>query len=104
VNGQDLANAVVRYFDLYSRKRTTVAAGMAKTAGSTPPWWWQLLLYLALLAGIFAKGLLDYFTGKAVDPFNWGRSFAAVVASLVAFPGAYKAAMAESGPGFVQLD
>ena len=60
-------------------------------------------MYVALLVGILTKGVLEYFAGRVPDPFNWGRLFTAFVAAFMAFPGTYKAAMEESGPGLVQL-
>jgi hypothetical protein len=101
----DIVNGVIRYFDLFSRRRSTVAQALSdgETEKTVPSWWWQLLLYLALLAGIFTKGVLEYSAGRAPDPFDWGRIFFALVAATIAFPGAYKAAMEEAGPGLVQI-
>ena len=97
-------NTITRYFDLFSRCRTTNVEALSEgDDDKAPSNWWLLAIYLALLAGIFAKGLLEDFAKETPEPWNWGRIVTAIILSITSFPGVYKTAMEESGPGFVQL-
>ena len=90
---------VVGYFDLFSRHRSTVAEATSGSTETPPSVLWQVALYLALLLGIYAKG---YLVDSGTPPSN-GRFLAAIIAAVVAFPGAYRSAMESAGPGLVQL-
>jgi hypothetical protein len=99
-----MINSIIRYFDLFSHYRTTVPKAQAGGKKNQPTAGWQLSLFLSLALGIFAKGLLEYLVGNSQSPVvSWSRLVLAIVAAIVAFPGAYKHAMDESGPGLVQL-
>jgi hypothetical protein len=97
-------NSIIGYFDLFSKFRTTIPEGRAGEGKGRPTLVWQLALFLSLAIGIFAKGFLEYLAGKAqAVVVSWPRAIIALVAAIVAFPGAYKQAMDEAGPGLVQL-
>jgi len=99
---QSLLNSVATYFDLFSDYRITAGVAQAgkkekRTIG------WELALFGSLALGIITKGWFDYLAGRADMPFgSVPRMVAALVAAIITFPGAYKAAMKESGPGLVQ--
>jgi len=97
---------VIRYFDLFSEFKTNLPAFQATTKKKkhTPTFLWLLSLYLALALGVFAKGSLEWMTGKSQSVVvSWSRVMLALVTAVLAFPGAYKNSMDDCGPGFVQL-
>ena len=99
----DSINRGIRYFDLFSYSRTLALKGLADGA-QRASFGWQVALYVALVLGIFAKGYLEYLAGKAGAPIpSLARLAVAVIAGIVAFPGAYRSAMDGNNPGLVQL-
>ena len=92
---------VVRYFDLFSRYRTTVARGES-TAGQAPSNAWLVAHYAALCAGILAKVFVDSLEGEK-SSLSWARMLVALITATAVFPAVYKKTMEESGPSFVQL-
>jgi len=97
-------DSLIRYFDLFARYRQAPPEQLAQTDKSQPTLAWQMALFGALTAGILAKGVLEFFGGRATTWVpSWARLIVCLIAAVVAFPGAYKKTMDESGPGFVQL-
>lgn len=97
-------NNIIRYFDLFSKHRTTIPTANAGDGNPQPSLGWQLAIFMALALGIFAKGYLEFLADKSSSPVNsWPRFIAAVIAAIGAFPGAYKKAMDDNSPSLVQL-
>lgn len=98
------ANEVIRYFDLQSARRSTMAK--AQGAGGEPslP---VIPQYVALVLGILVQPYLSYY----VEHGAWALSFGSVLGRLafgviigaLAFPGVYKNAFDPGKPHFVQL-
>lgn len=94
-------NRVVRYFDLFSSRRSTTA--IAQSSGEQAPGsLWLAAHYLALFLGILAKVFVDSLEGDK-SSFSWARLLVAVITATAVFPAVYKKAMEETGPNFVQL-
>jgi hypothetical protein len=97
------ANDVIRYFDLQSHRRTTIAtAHRAGTRIHAP----VVPQYLALVLGIVAQPFLQYYVEHGTWSYTIGgvigRLLFGVFAGALAFPGVYKAAFDADKPSFVQ--
>lgn len=93
-------NAVVRYFDLYSERRSDLAVGRAGHKTPSIGALSLLSMYLAVLFGVAAKILFDPGAGSIHD-LSWARVIVSLVITTAVFPAIFKQTLDKSNVPFL---
>src|SRR5262245_38710769 len=88
-------NSVIRYFDLYSERRSDLAEAQAQDDSPSKGIFSLLALYLCALLGVASKIFVDP-GGASLRDLSWPRVILSLVITTMIFPAIYKQTLEKS--------